>query len=350
MSHELEMREGRASFFEVGDQRDAWHKEGILLSGAPSFDEAMRIARLDYEVYKEQALINGLLPGNAPIPSKKAFVTRRSDNGTELGSVGPDYTVTQNVDAFASMIPLVDTGVVKLETGGVLREGADAWLLGKFNIEQFGPIVREVFADEVVPYALLTNNHSGRRKMTVALTPIRVVCANTLGMAEVHMDTNGKAISVAHRGDAGARMVEASQALFGGIIERYEVVAKQFRLLKNFYLDEAMFESLVLVPAIGVHPTARSEFNPDARLAENMVERYEKRVSTIRNLWTSGKGHTGDKSAWEAYNGVVEAIDHDEDLFPSRSGVYRLGSLIDGTLRKKKDAVLDKLVTVAAAQ
>lgn len=348
--HELEMRDGRASFFEVGQQRDAWHREGVLLAEAPTLEEALKIGRLDFEVQKYPTF-RVIGPEKKIVENTKAFVTVRTDTGAELGSVGSDYTVLQNLDAFAALIPLIDSGIVRLETGGVLRDGADVWLLAQFDITKFGPVVREVFADEVIPFALISNNHAGRRNATVAVTPIRVVCANTLGMVEEEMDAGvGKtrSIGVRHTGDAAARMVEASQELLGGLIERYETVAKQFRLLKNFYLDEQMFVSLAVVPAIGVHPTERRGWNPEARMATAVIERWEKKLTTIRNLWTAGRGHAGDMSAWEAYNAVVEAVDHDTELFPTKSGVYRTASMMHGVLRDMKQRALTRLVGAAS--
>lgn len=223
------------------------------------------------------------------------------------------------------------------------------------NAASFGPIAREVFADEgILPYVGIATDHTGSRGNFLALTTIRWVCANTLGVDEARaarVEQNGerdeRLVSIRHTGDAEAKHVEAAQKLLGGVIERAEAVAAAYRTLKGFYLDEAMFRELVLLPAIGVHPTQRDEFNPDAKLAENVVERYERREREITRLWHEGKGHVGDGSAWEAYNGLVEAIDHNPSLFPSRSGVYRLGSLLTGDLRTKKERVRNTLVAAA---
>jgi hypothetical protein len=47
--------------------------------------------------------------------------------------------------------------------------------------------------------------------------------------------------------------------------------------------------------------------------------------------------------SWEAYNAVVEAIDHNDELWPVRSGAYRTASLLDGNLLSLKQNVLAKL-------
>ena len=363
MAHELTFTNGVANFFEVGARRSAWHREGILLETPPaSTDEAARLIHADYVVEKRPVRFTNTTPDGDTYEKEStlAFVNVRSDTGAELGAVGPHYQVVQNVDAFRATIgPLVESGIVRLETGAVLRGGASAFLLGRLDTERFGPIAREVFAAErILPYVGIATDHSGGRGNFLALTTIRWVCANTLGVDEaraVKLEQNGKdgdekLVTIRHTGDAEAKHVDAAQRLLGGLIERAEAVAKAYRTLKGFYLDEAMFRTLVVEPAIGVHPASRPDFNPEARLANNVVERWEKREREISRLWTAGKGHVGDHSGWEAYNAVVEAIDHDRDLFPARSGVYRLGALLTGELRAKKERVMSELLVAAGAE
>lgn len=232
--------------------------------------------------------------------------------------------------------------MVRLETGGVLRSGADIWMLGRFAIERFGPVVREVFADEVVPYCLFSNNHSGRRTACVTLTPIRVVCANTLGFAERRGDVGtDRMIKVSHTGDA-PKKIEAAESLLGALVERFEAVATQYRRLKATRLPEPAFTRLVL-DEVAPDPRRQANFNPEARTAELVLGRAERKRQEVRRLWDDGAGHTGDRSAWEAYNAVVEAIDHNAELWPVRGGAYRTASLLEGNLLALKQNVLANL-------
>lgn len=350
MAHRIDFSKGFAAIFSV--RETPWHSLGTILETAPSLNEALRLGGLDFDVTKLptfRPIYNG--QGTEPsdfIKNEQAFVTVRTDTGAELGAVGPDYQPLQNRDAFRSLEPLIDQGVLKLETGGALRGGRDVWVLGRFDTEKFGPVVREVFADEVIPYALVRNNHAGTRNASVSLTPIRVVCANTLGAADNRAERGlDKAIGVRHVGDVEARMVEAARDLFAGIIERYEVLATQYRALKGFYLDEALFRSLVLDIA-APRPQDNPRFNPDASTAELVIARAEAKRDAIATAWTNGQGHSGDHSAWEAYNGLVEVIDHNTDLFPTRNGAYRTASLLDGKLGQIKRDVLAGLVAEAA--
>jgi phage/plasmid-related protein TIGR03299 len=344
MAHELEFQNGVASMFSV--RETPWHRFGHVLNDAPSYDEAIKLARLDYHVEKRPTFFNVPTEDGQDTflrKSDKAFVTVRTDTQKELGSVGPDYEPVQNLDAFRIFEPLLDQGVLVLETGGVLRDGADAWLMGKWDLSKFGPITREVFGSEIVPYALLACNHAGKRGVLVQKTNIRVVCANTLGFAE---SSNEERIVVRHSGDALERLVEAAEGLFLNFVEEYETLSLQYKALKEFRLTQEMFDALVVKPVVQ-DPRERKGWNPEARMANTVIERYDIKVREINRLWSEGDGHTGDGSAWEAYNGVVQALDHNEDLWPARSGVYRTQKLLGGDLATMKNSVLNNLVAVA---
>jgi phage/plasmid-like protein (TIGR03299 family) len=358
MSHELSYTVTRdangvetkaADMFSV--RETPWHREGVVLPSAPSLDEALKIANLDYTV--EKRATSFATKDGSRADSAIAFVTVRADRDVELGSVGAQYTVVQNRDAFAATLgPLIDAGVLTIETGGVLRNGADAWLLCKFDLSKFGPIAQEIFGTEVAPYALVKVNHSGRRNNEIVLTFIRVVCANTLGFVEAEIDgghetKQGKAIGVIHRPGAQAKMVEAAETLFADLVKRVELVATQYKMLKETTLTASQFRSLVIVPALGVHPSRRKGWNPEAVQAKSVVARYEKKGEELVRLWEQGDGHTGDKSAWEGYNGLVQAVDHDSDLFPTKGGVYRTAAMMHGYLREMKDRAVVELVKFA---
>src|SRR5690606_41460911 len=112
-------------------------------------------------------------------------------------------------------------------------------------------IVQEVFADEVVPFGLISNNHAGERKVVVQETPIRVVCANTLGVA---LRERRRALGVRHTASVEARTTDAARQLWRGLVERYAVVARQFQALKAHHLDTALFRRRVLDVAAPLAP------------------------------------------------------------------------------------------------
>lgn len=345
MAHELDTNTatGKAAMFSV--RETPWHGEGEILSDAPrSVDEALEKAGLDWEVELRPAHVEVNDGDFVEVPGAK--IVTRTDRLAPLGVVGDSYQPLQNRDALRILAPLVDQGVASFETAGSLRGGRDVWALVRFNIDS--PVVREVFADEVVPFGLITNNHSGQRKVTLAETPIRVVCANTLGFAL--RDLKGKGADevqrIRHSINVEARTIDAARALWGGIIERYEAIATQYRMLKQTYLDEALFRSLVL-DVVAPLPTAGNDSDLAQKLLRTRTEKAEARRAKLTNLWTNGTGHSGDGSAWEAYNAVTEATDHDLGVWEVKGS--RVQSLLEGRMGDVKAVALASLVEYAEA-
>ena len=77
---------------------------------------------------------------------------------------------------------------VTYETAGSLREGHRTWLLAKL------PQRYIISGDEMTPYLVFMNSHDGTGAIKAAMTPIRVVCMNTLLYADKYMSELGKAI------------------------------------------------------------------------------------------------------------------------------------------------------------
>jgi hypothetical protein len=96
-------------------------------------------------------------------------------------------------------------------------------------------------------------------------------------------------------------------------------------------------------------PRRDSQFNPSAKLADAVVARADRKRAEVRRLWTEGKGHSGERNAWFAYNGATEALDHNRELWPTRSGAWRTASLLTGNLSQMKARVVENLVDFATS-
>jgi phage/plasmid-like protein (TIGR03299 family) len=346
MAHELVFdATGTAQAFSAGGITP-WHREGKVLSGHPGYEEALQLVGFGYPMEKVPYFRK--LPDGTMVESRTAYHVFRPDTKTVLGNVGSDYEVVPNEVAFAPLKPLVDQGVLRLETGGVLRDGADAWLMGRWDITKFGDVAKEVFQGEgLLPYATVMANHSGRRGILLGSTTIRIVCANTLGAAE--RDGASRWVQVNHRGDAQSKLFEAAHEMFGRVVQNFELVARQYRLLMKTTITPGIFRKLVL-DVVSPDPRQRRDWNPEAKMAEAVVARHERKVAEVTRLWHSGKGHTGEPTAYYALNAAIEAIDHNRDLFPTRAGCYRTASLLTGELAAMKARVTDGLVAFASRE
>lgn len=351
---------GQAAMFAVvrTEADTPWHREGSMLTEAPSMEQALILAGVDWTVQlrpvfmaEQHPIVGGPQDGAMAteyVQSPTGRLVVRSDRaGAEsvLAVVGDGYAPLQNRDAFAVLEPLLDRGVATLETGGSLRGGKDVWMLVRFKVDD--PVVREVFADEVIPFGLLTNNHSSQRRAILMETPVRVVCANTL-RAALSGVCKENAVAVVHRGDARVRLVEAAEQLFAGLIERYVAVAEQYRLMKQTILTVDEFVASILDTTYPMPAKPEAETKVAVSAWERASERTGAARSTIQRLWVEGAGHRGDHSAWEGFNALVEVLDHDLEVSVVRGS--RVESMLRGRIATRKDDALDAVLAVCRSR
>lgn len=178
-------------------RRKPWHGLGTRVEEAPTSKEALVLAGLDWRVVqKNLTTCDGI-----PIPGFKANL-RETDNRV-LGVVTDRYSVVQNEDAFAFTDTLLGEGIT-YETAGSLQNGCRTWLLAKL------PQRYIISGDEITPYLVFMNSHDGSGAIKAAMTPIRVVCMNTLNLA---LKTAKRSWSTNHVGDMKGKLEDARYTL-----------------------------------------------------------------------------------------------------------------------------------------
>lgn len=178
-----------------------WHGLGTPVEEAPNSYEALRVAGLNWKVESKPVFVN-----NKEVPNYVANV-RDSDNSV-LGIVTNRYKIVQNEEAFAFTDALI-SGDVRYETAGSLKNGKRIWLLAKLP-------ETKVIDDVVVPYVCFTNTHDGTGAVQAIMSPIRVVCNNTLNLALTNVK---RSWSMRHIGDINGKIEEARQVL--GLADKY---------------------------------------------------------------------------------------------------------------------------------
>lgn len=171
-----------------------------LIQEAPTSKDALRYAGLDWEVQQMPVYMeNGI-----EIPNYKANV--RSTDNSCLGIVTDRYKIVQNTEAFEftdAIVGETENGVVTYETAGSLCGGRKIWLLAKMPVQK-------VLDDDVEPYMFFSNSHDGSGAIKVGMTPIRIVCNNTLNMA---LNSAKRSWSTKHVGDMQSKLEEAKLCL-----------------------------------------------------------------------------------------------------------------------------------------
>ena len=174
-----------------------WHGLGTRVEEAPTSREALEAAGLNWQVIQK----NLVTDSGIVVPGFKANL--RETDQQVLGVVSDRYKVVQNEEAFAFTDALLGEGVT-YETAGSLQNGRRTWILAKL------PARYIISGDEVTPYLVFMNSHDGSGSIKAAMTPIRVVCQNTLNLA---LSTAKRSWSTNHTGDIKGKMEDARYTL-----------------------------------------------------------------------------------------------------------------------------------------
>jgi phage/plasmid-like protein (TIGR03299 family) len=205
MAHNLNYNEqtGKHSFFTVKEK--AWHNLGQVIEHYPTSAEAIQYAGLNFEVVKRPNIHP--LPSGINVISDNSYFTFRTDTEMVLGDkIGRDYEVVQNTDAFSFFDGIVGgSNLIKYETAGCLGDGEIIFVTSK--LPDYIRVGRE---DLIEQYLMLTSSHDGSGSITIAFTPIRVVCQNTLNAA---LKTNTNCIKIRHTASASDKLKQAHKML-----------------------------------------------------------------------------------------------------------------------------------------
>ncbi len=193
-----------------------WHGLGTKVMEAPASKEALELAGLDWKVTQEPIYTNL----GERIEGYRANI--RDVDRKPLGVVTDRYKVVQNQEAFAFTDSLLKEGV-RYETAGSLQGGRRIWLLAHMPREYM------IMGERFSPYLLFSNTHDGSGAVKVALTPIRVVCQNTLNLA---LTTAKRSWSMMHTGNIQGKIQEAKETLL--LAEDYmDSLGQEFESLRK---------------------------------------------------------------------------------------------------------------------
>jgi phage/plasmid-like protein (TIGR03299 family) len=234
-----------------------WHGLGTRVIEAPDSRNALIAAGLDWNVLQEPVYTEN----RELVEGYKANV--RDTDRKVLGVVTDRYKVIQNREAFEFTDALLGEGV-RYETAGSLQGGKRVWMLARLPHEYI------ISGERISPYLLFSNTHDGSGAIKVALTPIRVVCNNTLNLA---LSTAKRSWSMIHTGDIKGKMQEAKDTLF--MAEQYmDMLGCEFEELRKIRLTEKQVMEYIEV-LLPVEEGATSQQVKNMKhLQEDMKHRY----------------------------------------------------------------------------
>jgi phage/plasmid-like protein (TIGR03299 family) len=316
MSHAVE------SMFSV--KQVPWHGLGQVIQDAPTIEDGIKLAGLDWTVETHP-----LFTADGREVTHRATV--RTTDQSILGVVGPKYKPLQDADAFAWFQSFLESKSAHLTTSGALCEGRKVWVMA-----EIGDPLTVVKGDEVRRFVLLSNSHDGTASVRVGFTPIRVVCANTLAMAE-SKGAGSQLLRMRHTKGLKDEMARVREIMSLANAE-FEATAEQYRALaaRKVVNRDDLREYVKRVMLLTDDPKKPGE------LTKRSAETYAAILEAFDNPKGGAKKAKG--TWWTAYDAVTEFLSYTR----GKSADGRLDSLWFGEGFKINEDALDVALEMAA--
>lgn len=356
MAHRLNFKDGKASMAYCGET--PWHGLGTKVDGLQTAAAMLTAAGMDWTVSLRPVHVEHEPGKLAVIPGQRAIV--RDDTGYVLGISTPRYTPVQNAQN-GEMVDAIMASGACVETAGVLDNGERCWMLARIDAGTF----EVTKGDAVTPYFALAWGHDARHGIAGKLTPIRIVCHNTLSATFGNSGAEWKRraeIFLKHSKNASLRIAEAREAL-GLVLKQTDETAETYRALAGRILTPAERSDYVAgvfpYPAAAVDTESTSDTvarllgtTSDRRAIADAAAAARERVDdvrdTINRLMGEGRGaQYAPGSAWNAYNAVTEYVDHVYPVLASGAvSEVRQQSALVGTYATVKASALAQAVSL----
>jgi phage/plasmid-like protein (TIGR03299 family) len=293
--HNLEMQDGEVAFALRG--KPAWHGLANAL-----FDENEHVntnTMLDSAKLSNWGiqLEDIAIPDGYRADKTNYFVTRTNpfDNGKDiLAIVGSKYQVVQNEQLFEFGDNLLDGGA-SWESAGSIKGGRIVF--GSLVVPKEITLDAQGANDKTITYLLVHTSHDGSVSVQASVTPVRVVCQNTLNLAL--------------RGTKQSFKLRHTQSIDGKIQIAREALGLSFAYMDNFELEaRSLFETAV----------TDLEFNkiittiypkPSKDDAKSKMTKWENKIVLINELYHNSPTNANIKgTAWGVLNTLTERLDY----------------------------------------
>ena len=328
MAHELETQNGKTSF--ASFREPAWHGLGTVFTEEKNTAEMLAAANLNnWNVRLEDVTIPSTLTSD-----KNYFYVVRT-NPTDksqndiLGVVGERYRVLQNEDLFSFGDNILDGGG-RWETAGSIRGGRVVF--GSLALERETVLDPNGVADKVKTYLLINTSHDGSIAIQASITPVRVVCANTLNLAlgsKRGKNAIKQSFKIRHTQTAEGKIAIARQTL--GLANKYmdafDVMAQQM-IQKEITAQQ--FNDIVLA----AYPKPEN----DKKVA---ITKWTNKVDVINDIYTGEFNGMIAGTAWGAFNALTERLDWYRNPRGGNSeAMLAAASGFDATITAEKNRLL----------
>lgn len=349
MAAMIEIRNGVASFAENGKRERAWHNLGDdqQIFDRPMFvAEALDACHANYKVELQP------LQTTMGIPCDGFCATVRTDVNEMLGIVSNKYGIVQNEDAFR-FVDMFCSGQFAdrdntplIETCGVLGRGERVFVTAKFP----KPIVLDAQRDDLIEmYVVFTTSHDGSGAVRCMVTPVRVVCNNTLNLA---MKNNIGRVSFRHTLNVNNRLdlLKEENAEFAyktlNVYQVYENGLKEsLDHLRNIKLSEKDLDNILADVLLA--PEAAKIYHLNGNIYEEGIATRGRNIFlSAKEAMETGVGQEGQERGtglW-AINGLTTYFQNEANFKTEES---KFDAMLDGATYDKVNKAYNLILAAA---
>lgn len=328
MAHALEIINGEASF--ASFREPAWHSLGTVFTHeVTSASEMLELANLDgWNVRVEDVP----MPEGYSTTNPSFWVVRNhpADGHSDvLATVGSRYVAVQNEDLFAFGDNLLDGA--RWETAGSIKDGRVVF--GSLALDRETVLDPSGVSDVVKSYLLVHTSHDGSVAVQASVTPVRVVCQNTLNAALKGVKQSYK---IRHTQSVDGRIAAAREAL--GLANKYlDAFDLEAKALFEAAVNDKMWNDIL----VAAYP------KPD-KDAKGSFKKWENKMDELNSIYVGSTNGMIAGTAWGAYNALTERLDwfrtarggNDENVKAAASG-------FDVATNTEKNRLLSVVKTLA---
>ena len=265
-----------------------------------------------------------LYPAGVKSLSKDYYVLRDTPNGVEsLAVVGEKYQPYQNEEMLAFADNLLDGGA-EWESAGFFKQGKV--IFGALTIDHEVTIAGA--QDTTKTYLLVSSSHDGSSSIRACVTPVRVICQNTLSLA---FKRAKQSWSVRHTAGTAGRMEEARLAL-----ELTHDYMDEFSTMANELFEQSITNQKFDEIYKAIYPMPEDD-------KKASLTRWNQNFDLTRGLYLSSPTNaniTGTK--WGALNALTERIDwYRAGDKPITEGLSASASGFETSVQQEKARILE---------
>jgi len=294
MAHALEEMNGEVAFALRGEP--AWHGLANVLFdkdehiNTTSMLDSAKLSNWNIQLEEIQN------PTNYRSHKSSYYVTRTNpfDNGTDiLGVVGEKYKVVQNESLFEFGDNLLDGGA-SWESAGSIKNGTVVF--GSLVIPKEFTLDPNGANDKTKTYLLVHTSHDGSVSVQASITPVRVVCQNTLNLA---LGSVKQSFKLRHTATVEGKIQVAREAL--GLTFRYmDDFEKEAKALFETAVTDLEFNKIITA----IYP------KPD-ELNKQGLTVWSSKIDLINDLYFDSPTNANIKgTAWGVFNTLTERLDY----------------------------------------